>query len=347
MRRGMVAVAGALGLALLLAGCGASSAPVTLDETFDADRVVIRDFIGTLTVETIDAGGNVGLHADLNRAQEDLLPIRQSDGTLMIEWLGEPDRERRWWEFWRGRWMADLDRLDDYPSLVLQLPADVALDVTSIIGRWTIDDRTALVRFDAERGEGSIGATQVIELSISGDADIVIGPVAGLLDVSIAGSGTVRGGASSDADISIAGSGDVSLEDVAGQATINIAGSGDATIGDVASAEVRISGSGNVTLGAVASALDARVLGSGDVTVGSVNGAFDASIAGSGDIEVGAGRGDPFDVDIAGSGNVRFGGVGVNPDVSLSGSGSLFLDRLEGELDARTGGSGRVEVGSQ
>ena len=76
-----------------------------------------------------------------------------------------------------------------------------------------------------------------------------------------------------------------------------------------------------------------------------VNGAFDATVTGSGRIEVGDGRASPFAAVIAGSGSVRFWGTAVDPEATLSGSGSVFLGVVEGELTSRTSGAGRVQVG--
>lgn len=347
MYRNGLAVAGAFAAVLSLAACAGGSEPVAIDETYDTDRVVLRDFIGTLDIVTSAEGSATAVHADLRRNQVDLLPITQSGGTLTIEWDGEPDRTRRWWEFWRGRWMADLDRLEDYPHLVLEIPVDVAVEIDSIIGEWTIDDRPGHIVFNAERGSGSIGAVGSADISIDGHAELDLGAVAGALEVAIAGSGTLAGSTVGTAGVSIAGSGKVDLGDVDETMSVSIAGSGEARIGDSAGAEVQISGSGDVAIGAVSGGLRAIVLGSGDIDAAAVNGAFSAAISGSGEINVEAGRGDPFEVAISGSGDVRFGGTGVDVDAALSGSGNLFLGALEGNLDARTSGSGRVEVGER
>ena len=50
--------------------------------------------------------------------------------------------------------------------------------------------------------------------------------------------------------------------------------------------------------------------------------------------EVGDDLTDPFRVDIAGSGDVRFGGTANNPDVSVMGSGDVWIAAYTGTLNA-------------
>lgn len=338
---------GLLGLAVaVLAACSGNGDPVSVEETYDADRVVIRDFIGRLTIETAEAGGEIELRLESRSDQVDILPRGVRDGVLTIEWYGEPDRERGWWEFWRGRWAADLDRLDDYPDLVLMVPDDTEIEILNITGEWKIDDRDAHLVVGADRGVGVIGATNSLDLRIAGDAEVEHGPVAGLLEVSIAGSGSVSGGTAGSAAIAIAGSGDIIMGGVAGDVSVDIAGSGEAIVGNAARARTSISGSGNVRFGALDGSLDATIRGSGHVFADSVAGGFSATISGSGSVEVAAGRAAPFDATISGSGDVQFNGTAVDPSAVLSGSGDVFIAVLEGNLSSRTSGSGRVEIGA-
>ncbi len=83
MRIGFVAA-----LAVLLAGCG-GSAPTSIDETHPAaERLVIRDFIGRLTIETVEPGADIEVEAELRRGQGGLLPIEIRGESLEITWLG-------------------------------------------------------------------------------------------------------------------------------------------------------------------------------------------------------------------------------------------------------------------
>lgn len=327
-----------------LAACAGGGEAVELDESYRADRLVIRDFIGTLTIVTTEPGGEIEMHVAARRSQLDLLPIEQDGGELIVVWEGVPDRTRRWWEFWRGRWMADLSNLDRYPVLEIAVPSDVEIEIENIIGEWTIGDRTAHLALGAERGRGTVGATETAAIAVSGDAEIEIGPVAGRLDLAVAGSGTVIGASAAALDAAVTGSGDVTLGDIAGPAAVSIAGSGSVELGDAASLEASLSGSGSLRFGAVSGGFDASVQGSGSIVAGSASGAFEAAVSGSGNIRIDAGRASPFEVTIAGSGSVRYGGTAVDPVVAISGSGGLVLGAVEGDLDARTAGAGGVEV---
>lgn len=344
LRRG-AGVLAVLGLTVLLAACGGgSNAAAALDDAYDANRLVIHDFIGTLTIETVPAGGSIALHIAATEAQLDLLPVTQSGDTLTIAWEGEPDRERRWYEFWRGRWMFEMRDLPNYPTMVLSVPADVAIEIDGLIGRWTIGDREGGLSVGAERGEGTIGATQTASLSVSGDAEVTFGPVAGALSAAVSGSGSLSGGTAGRADIGIAGSGRLTIGDVAGPINVGVAGSGQVTAGAAASVSAAVSGSGVVRVGAVSGGFQASVEGSGSINASAVDGAFAVSVSGSGGVGVDEGRGSPFSATIAGSGSVRFGGTAVNPVVRISGSGGVVLGFVEGTMDRDTVGGGGVQI---
>ena len=93
-----------LGLAAVgLAACAGGGELVETDESYGAERLVIRDFIGTLTIVTSEPGGEINVRVEAKQSQLDFLPIELSGNELVVEWEGEPDRTRRWWEFWRGR----------------------------------------------------------------------------------------------------------------------------------------------------------------------------------------------------------------------------------------------------
>ncbi len=327
-----------------LSACAGGGEIVELDESHDAERLIIRDFIGTLTIVTTEPGGAIDLHVSARRSQLDLLPIGLSGGSLTIGWEGEPDRTRRWWEFWRGRWMFDLADLDRYPTVEIGVPAGVEIEIENIIGAWTIGDRAGHLAFGTERGTGTIGTTETAAIAISGDAAVEIGAVAGQLTLAVAGSGALRGGSAGAVEMSVAGSGDVTLGDIAGGVAVNVAGSGGAVFGAAASIDAVLEGSGSLRLGAVADGFAAVVQGSGSIVAAAAGGAFEATISGSGSVRVDAGRASPFEVTITGSGNVRYGGTAADPVVTISGSGGLVIGTLEGNLTQRISGSGRVDI---
>ena len=333
-----------LGL-LVLAGCAADETRTVTEESFTAQRIVISQFIGTLVIETMDGPGVIALRVTANAAQRELLPIRVSGGTLNIAWEGEPDRRRQWHEFWRGRWMADLNDLDRYPTISLRVPRSLAIEVRDIIGRWTIGDRGGDLTIVAERGSGTVGTTETANITVTGDTDIEFGAVAQLLNVSIPGSGRVRVVSAGRAVLSIPGSGAINVGPIANDLTVAIAGSGSVLAGNAGSADIAVHGSGDVEIGLVGGSLNINILGSGDVRAGSVNGPFRANIAGSGDIDIGVGRAAPFDVSIPGSGDVRFGGTAVDPVARIFGSGNVYIAAVEGQITSQILGTGRVQVG--
>ncbi len=164
-----------------------------------------------------------------------------------------------------------------------------------------------------------------------GDAEI--GDLEAALKMNTSG-GRVRAGNVTRADVAIAGSGDIILGRVAGDLDASIAGSGSVKTGDAQSADIEIAGGGEVKVGAVSGDFDVDIAGSGEVYAVSVNGKVNIDVAGSGDVRIDGGVADPFKVDIAGSGDVRFGGTANNPDVSVMGSGNVWISSYTGTLSS-------------
>lgn len=164
-----------------------------------------------------------------------------------------------------------------------------------------------------------------------GDAEI--GDIEASLKMNTSG-GEVRAGRVTDANVSIAGSGDIIVGAVSGNLDASIAGSGSVTTGDTHSADVEIAGGGEVKVGTVSGDFDIDIAGSGEVYATSVHGKVSIDVAGSGDVRIDGGSADPFKVDIAGSGDVRFGGTANNPDVSVMGSGDVWIAAYTGTLSS-------------
>lgn len=164
-----------------------------------------------------------------------------------------------------------------------------------------------------------------------GDAEI--GSIRAALKMNTTG-GEVRVGDVTDADVSIAGSGDIRLGRVDGDLDASIAGSGSVNAGDTHDADVEIAGGGEIRLGAVRGDFDVDIAGSGEVYALSVHGKVNIDVAGSGDVRIDGGAADPLKVDIAGSGDVRFGGTANDPDVSVMGSGDVWIAAYTGTLSS-------------
>lgn len=125
-------------------------------------------------------------------------------------------------------------------------------------------------------------------------------------------------------DLTVAGSGDVRGQIASGETlSVTIKGSGDVRLDEVDAAELRvsISGSGDVELEGSASLQDVEIKGSGDydgLTLDSREAVVD--VAGSGNVEVRVSE--RLDATIAGSGSIRYEG---DPQVNSTtrGSGSI------------------------
>ncbi len=163
--------------------------------------------------------------------------------------------------------------------------------------------------------------------------DAQIGDINAGLKMNTSG-GEVRIGNVAAADVSIAGSGDIQVGTVQGDLDASIAGSGSVSSGDVQSADIEIAGGGGVKVGTIRGDLDIDIAGSGEVYAIAVNGKVNIDVAGSGDVKIDGGVADPFKVDIAGSGDVRFGGTANDPDVSVMGSGDVWIAAYTGTLSS-------------
>ena len=142
--------------------------------------------------------------------------------------------------------------------------------------------------------------------SIKGKIYVEI-PVQDINELSISGSGSVKGSIPESADLKLAisGSGDLHIEANAESLDCSISGSGNIhATGAAEELKVSIAGSGSVLAEEIkAQDVKVRIAGSGDAKVHSTQ-SLDVSIAGSGDVSY---KGNPTKIsqDIAGSGKVR------------------------------------------
>jgi hypothetical protein len=214
--------------------------------------------------------------------------------------------------------------VSDAPLVVVRTPRDVDVNAGQSGGRLRL--------FGIRSGSGGAvygsvgrGATSV-DLGNRGCGDWTVANTDGRLDISNAGSGTIRAGTSRTLDLSVAGSGGVSAG-ATGDADISIAGSGSVTLAAAGSTDVAVAGSGNVTIGR----LEGRTM--------------DVSIAGSGDVRVGGGQVETLDVSIAGSGDVTFDGRVGDVSASIMGSGDVRVTEATGSVNRSIMGSGDIRIG--
>lgn len=327
----LASAAGILGTAALI---GATATAQSSSEAYSAEAISIEAFIGRVEVRTGSSDriqvsmSNPGDHAeDPSIAQRgDSVMI---DGGQSMRRLNCRHRNGRL-EIGRGGWgMGNRVSIDEYPTLTITAPADVALEL----------------RDSAFLGE--VGNVGTLNVSMNSCGRLDAGDVAGNANIRISGSGDVYvdeiGG---EAMVDINGSGDVELASIGSDAEIDISGSGDVTATDVAGdVDISINGSGDVELGEIAG-LNVRISGSGDILVEEMNGAFDTRVNGSGDIEVRGGRAEPFNATISGSGDIRFDGTAVNVTVRESGSGDVHVEDVEGSVDWRRNGRSVLRIGN-
>lgn len=176
-------------------------------------------------------------------------------------------------------------------------------------------------------GTTEVGATQSLELEVSGCSTTTAGDVAGALTMDVAGSGNVNVGTAQSLDADIAGSADVVTGAIANGATIDIAGSG------------------TVTMASLTGELNSDGAGSGGVTVqGGAITMANIDLAGSGDVSIAATVQD-LDVSIVGSGGVDVTAPVGNIDAEIAGSGSISAPSVTGSIRQEVWGSGEVSVG--
>ncbi len=179
--------------------------------------------------------------------------------------------------------------LNAAPLIVIRTPRDVELDVSGAVF-------------------GAIGrGARSVEFGNGGCGSWTVANVAGDLDLSLGGSGSIQAGQSRDLDISLGGSGSIAA----------------GPTGE----------------------LDASLGGSGSITVARTDGPVDIAVGGSGNVTVRGGRATDLDVAIGGSGDVDFRGTAGAVSAAIAGSGDIRVANATGPVSRATPGSGRVIVG--
>ena len=320
-----------------------SAAAQTTNEYDDVEEIIVKDFIGTLTVEV--GRGDVRVEANSGADSDYSYWVKNENGALTIHSDEDPE-DQRWSR--KVNWRGDQDKafekfLEDYPTVKLRVPAGTDLLIEDTVLHLTAGDLASNVEIGGSHVEGVLGDLASADIGIHGSGDISVGNVAEELAINIHGSGDFDAGNAGALSASIHGSGDISLRDIDGPATARIHGSGDITFGDIDGAiDVETHGSGDVLAGVVSGGASAKSHGSGDLSLKSISGPASFSQHGSGDVEIGGGRAENLKVRIAGSGDFDFGGLATNPDVTANGSGDAHIARHEGTV--RTSGRGDIRI---
>ncbi|MBN8608838.1 MAG: DUF2807 domain-containing protein [Caulobacterales bacterium] len=194
------------------------------------------------------------------------------------------------------------------------------------------DDGTAELR-----GYGAITAENLPVINIRAPRDLVL---------ERGGAGTTEIGATESLNIDVTGCGTVTAADIAGPLEVDLAGSGQLTTGAAQSLNADVAGSGQVTVGAVREYAQIDIAGSGTVNIGSLTGQLNADAAGSGNVNVQGGAVTVAELDLAGSGNVEIAAPVQTLNASIVGSGNVSVSNIVGDIDAEIAGSGSVSAQS-
>jgi len=194
------------------------------------------------------------------------------------------------------------------------------------------DDGSANVR---GYGDGEFEASELPRITIRAPR---------ALHVDRSGAGSTDIGATQSLELEVSGCSTTTAADTAGELTLDIAGSGRVITGSALSLDADIAGSADVTTGAIASGASIDIAGSGSVTMASLTGDLNSDGAGSGDVRINGGAITVANIDLAGSGDVDIAATVQDLDVSIVGSGGVNVSAQVGNIDAEIAGSGSVSA---
>jgi hypothetical protein len=187
----------------------------------------------------------------------------------------------------------------------ISVPKGTALAIDGMVGEIQAGDLGGDLAIDAGALKGSIGAVKSASLDGSGALTLEIGDIAGAFNLDASGAARIKTGNLDSADIDVSGAGDVNMQ-------------------------------------TIRHGLSAEIDGAGRVTAQSVNGPVQVEISGTGAVAVAGGRANPLKVDVSGMASFEFGGEAVDPEISVSGRGSVKLRSYTGKLRSE---GGNITVG--
>ncbi|NNU15552.1 hypothetical protein HK107_04370 [Parvularcula sp. ZS-1/3] len=329
---------------IMTSGLAASLLLLGVAHAQSGDRIVIEDFYGTVELELSGSGEISAIKSGPNADEVTI----KTGSTTRITGDEEIDRRRWWKEYqnnrkgWSGRQPKDRDRvfeemLEERPRLTISAPQGTDIE---------INGSAIHMRTDGSAGDVDItdnvhllvvlGDVDDAELEIHGSGYLEVGNVAGMLDGSVHGSGDLIAGNIREADLRVHGSGDLNARNVGGEVKASVHGSGDLSLERVLGpVSANVHGSGDLKMNRIERGLKGSVHGSGDLEVNQVNGDLDLSVHGSGDLDIDNGSVDDLDATVYGSGEVTFGGSAKNARLRSTGSGSIRVGRVTGQLDAK------------
>lgn len=186
-------------------------------------------------------------------------------------------------------------------------------------------------------GDGDFAASELPRITIRAPRE---------LSLDRSGAGTTEIGATQSLDLEVSGCSTTTAADVAGAVNMDIAGSGSVNVGAAQSLDADIAGSADVVTGAIANGATIDLAGSGSVTIASLTGELNSDGAGSGSVTVQGGAITMASIDLAGSGDVSIGATVQDLDVSIVGSGGVDVTQPVGNIEAEIAGSGSISAPS-
>lgn len=187
------------------------------------------------------------------------------------------------------------------------------------------------------RGYGDMSAADMPRITIRAPRNLV---------VDRGGAGTTEIGATEALNLDISGCGAATIADVANEFSLDLAGSASVRAGAARRLNADVAGSGEVFVGNIAESADVDIAGSGEVTIASLTGDLQTDGAGSGSVTVQGGAVTRADVDLAGSGDVSIAAPVRTLNVSIVGSGDVDVLGEVGDIEAEIAGSGGVSARS-
>ncbi len=214
----------------------------------------------------------------------------------------------------------------------------VSVDGDTVIIDGNLRGRIASCRDDGGaslRGYGDVAGTELPRITIRAPRTV---------NLERAGAGTTDIGATQALDLDLSGCSNATVGDVTGEFALDLAGAGDVHAGAARSFNADIAGAGDVTLGAVAEGANIDIAGAGSVVIASLAGDLVTDAAGAGNITVQAGSVNRADIDMAGSGDIEINAPVRTLVVSMVGAGDVTVSGEVGDLEAEIAGVGEVNV---
>ncbi len=298
----------------LASACFAGFAGAAAAETFALDAVSFRDFTGSVDIKTT-SGDEIDVTIRQGKTYSPVT-LTEKDGVLVI--TGERWKEDDGLDCCNRRITRNVDaRKDrklttgapvdealfaDYPTIEILMPYEGDVEFIDARIRLAMERLAGSLDLDACYVYGETGDLGEAAIGVVDGSRLVIGNVAGGLEIDMSGDADLRAGDAAMVDVDIAGPGDVVLGDVAGM-------------------------------------LDVSIAGSGLVRVAHMDGPVTARIAGSGALAVKSGQAKGLRAFIDGSGGVFFRGEAAKSDLTLYGSAEVHLGAAEGRIARRGGGT--------